>query len=663
MTTPLASLMAAVIRRSFAPPSKMTVSEWANTHGWIARSSGASESGGYSTDRAPYMREILDVMGDEIHQDVVFNKPAQCGFTEGVNQFVGFCMAEDPSGLIVIQPDVEMAKAWMKERVDPMLAESPRLRGIVRAEGGRRTSDDTMQRKVYLGGYLVAIGANSPSKLRSRPTRRVIGDERSGWTLDARAQGDPWDLAAERTATFWNAKRIQGSTPGEEGTCPITAALADSDLRRYHVACPACGFAEPFQWRADDGTYRLVCDRDAANQLVANTARYLCTACGVLIPESEKPRMTRDGEWIATYPNRAVAGFDLMNSLVSPWRTWAQIMTLWRDAQGNHERLKVFVTHVLAQPWRPVSERINVHALTARQEPLPEAPESVAILTGAIDVQSNRVETIVVGWAADEEAYVFDWQQHEGDPTTEDPWTAAWDALTTPYGAPLRAVAIDTGFLTSTAWQHVDRWNMRNGVKVFGVKGEDGRGRAIIRRPTGARRKGERPPWLVGVDSVKDLLALRLPRTATVGGTGMPGAIHFAETLDQVFFDQLTAEELKTVIVKGRPMRAWRPIAGRRNEALDLFVYSLAALHALGPRTIAALATMAASRRAASTPIPIDPNTSPAETVTESETLDFRIPGVSLDPPRSLRQQRPHSSGNSFAQRGRRDRGPWKIRP
>lgn len=590
----LARRLGDVVRRGFAPPPKLSVSEWADRHGWIAKSSGASEPGSYSSARAPYMREILDVMGDETHRDVVFKKPAQVGFTEAINQFIAYCMKADPSGIIVIQPDLERAKAWTKERIDPMLSESTTLARIVHSEGGRRTSDDTMLRKVFPGGWLAVVGANSASGLRSRPARRVLGDERSGWTIDARAQGDPWDLAVERTTTFWNAKRIQGSTPGEEGACAITAALADSDLRRWHVACPACGAREPFQWRTVDGVYRLVCDRDAADQMIPETAQYLCTACGVLIPESEKARMNRGGQWIAERPDRDAVGFDLGNALMSPWLSWPDIIRKWRDAQGNHERLKVFVTHVLAEPWKTESERIDVHVLTARAEPMPEAPLEAAIATGAIDVQANRLETLLVAWGPGEQSFVLDWQQHEGDPTESDaPWKAAWDALTKPVGVPLQVVAIDTGFLTSTAWKWIDRWHDPAGVRVLGVKGEDGRGRAIMRKPGKARRKGERPPWLVGVDSVKDLLKLRLPRKP-----GLEGAIRFADGLDAVFYDQLTSEELRTVIQKGRPTKVWRLIAGRRNEGLDLLVYNVAALHALGVKAIAQLDALAAARRA-----------------------------------------------------------------
>lgn len=587
----------AIVRKAFAAPTKLTGSQWADRHGWIARSSGASEPGQYSTERAPYLREILDVMADETHRDVVFNKPAQVGFTEALNQFVGYCMAEDPSGLIVIQPNLDMAKAWMKERIDPMLGESPRLQGIVRSERGRRTSDDTMQRKVFPGGYLVTVGANAPSGLRSRPARRILGDERSGWTLDARQQGDPWDLAVERTATFWNAKRIQGSTPGEEGTCPITAAIRASDWREYHVPCPSCGFEEPFRWKTDSGTFRLVCDRDAADQLIPETARYLCVGCGVLIPEAEKARMLRNGRWIPRFPGRSIAGFDL-NGLISPWRSWADVMDLWVKAQHNAERMKVFVTHVLAEPWRDYSERIEAHTLAARAEPLEPIPAPVGVLVAGVDVQKDRLESLIIGAAPGEELFTLEWHQHDGDPTTPEPWREAWEVITARRDAPLFAVAVDTGWLTDEAWKWVDAWGSTRKARVIGTKGVAGRGRPIVTAPGRVITKRQRRPWLVGVDTAKDTLALRLRQPVPPGG---PGAVRFADTLDAAFYDQLTAEELVTRIVGGRPTRVWQLQDGKRNEALDLVILCLAALHHRGAKYVAGI-----QPRAVPEPAPVD---------------------------------------------------------
>lgn len=603
MTATLTARAGRLAADIWTPRERLTGSQWANAHGWIARSSGAAEGGPYSTSRAPYLAEILDVICDEVHPDVVFNKPAQVGFTEALNQSIGYVMAHDPSGMIVIQPNDGMAKAWMKERIDPMLAESRHLRGLVRSEGGRRSSDDTMQRKVFRGGWLVAVGANAPSGLRSRPARRVFGDERSGWTLDARNQGDPWDLAGERTATFWNAKRVQGSTPGERGTCPITEALARSDRRRFHVSCPACGHREPLTWKDPDGTYRLVCDRDPAGQLIPDTAQYLCRGCGVLIPEYEKPKMLRGGAWVAEHPGRRIVGFDL-NGLISPWRSWAQIMTLWLDAQRDHEKLKVFVTHVLAEPHFVEREKIEVHTLQARAEAFETVPADVGGVVVTVDVQKDRVETLAVGWGAQLENWSLAWEQHWGDPSQPETWEAVSAYLKGADFAPhLVAIGFDTGYLTETVWRQVDTFGQRFRVRTFGLKGMGGPGRQLITKPGKAVDRRKKMPWTVGVDTAKDQLlshGLRVP--VPPGG---PGAVRFADTLDPAFYQQLTAESPQRVQLGGRTAVVWRKMdASAANEALDLLVYNLGVAVAMTTHFHTDFGRLATQRTAPASPTP-----------------------------------------------------------
>lgn len=562
----------------WTPKPRLSGSEWANAHGWIARSSGAAEGGPYSTDRAPYLAEILDVLCDETHPEVVVNKPAQVGLTEAMNQAIGYAMHHDPSGILVIQPTETAAKAWVKERIDPMLAESPALRGIIRSEGGRRTSDDTMARKVFRGGWMVAVGANAPAGLRSRPARRVFGDERSGWTLDARNQGDPWDLAGERCTTFWNRKQVQFSTPGERGTCPITEAIARSDRRQWHVSCPACGHREPFTWRDPDGTYRLICDRDPTGAMIPETAAYLCRACGVLIPEHEKPRMNKSGEWIAAHPGRALVGFDF-NALLSPWLSWARIIEKWREAQRDHEKLKVFVTHVLAQPHYVERDTISVHTLRERAEPLPAAPATAGIVVASVDVQKDRVETLEVAAGLGAELWTLAWDQHDGDPTHPETWDRVLQHLAGAgdrWGTPLRGVAIDTGYLPDHAWRAAERITRELRVRAFPMKGVGGPGRPVLTPPGKQANRRARRPWLVGVDTAKDTLlahGIRVP--VPPGG---PGALHFASSLDPAFYDQLTSESAEPVSWGGRTAVVWRKRDPRAaNEALDLLVYALAA--------------------------------------------------------------------------------------
>ena len=56
---------------------------------------------------------------------------------------------------------------------------------------------------------------------------------------------------------------------------------------------------------------------------------------------------------------------------------------------------------------------------------------------------------------------------------------------------------------------------------------------------------------------------------------------HFPLDRDAQYFEQLTAERIRTRYVKGFPQRFWWKPDGRRNEALDCRVYAYAALHGL----------------------------------------------------------------------------------
>jgi phage terminase large subunit GpA-like protein len=62
-----------------------------------------------------------------------------------------------------------------------------------------------------------------------------------------------------------------------------------------------------------------------------------------------------------------------------------------------------------------------------------------------------------------------------------------------------------------------------------------------------------------------------------------PGAgyIHFHAEAGQDYFKQLTSERQVIRYVKGFAIREWKKKAGDRNEALDCFCYSYAALHYL----------------------------------------------------------------------------------
>ena len=70
-----------------APPPNLTVSQWADTHRQLS-SEASAEPGRWNTDRAPYQREIMDVIGDPQVETVVIMSSAQIGKTEIINNII-----------------------------------------------------------------------------------------------------------------------------------------------------------------------------------------------------------------------------------------------------------------------------------------------------------------------------------------------------------------------------------------------------------------------------------------------------------------------------------------------------------------------------------------------------------------------------------------------
>src|SRR5690349_10242490 len=68
-------------RLHYAPPPRLTLSQWADRYRMLS-SEGSAEPGKWRTDRAPYLRDIMDACSDPRVEEVVFAKAAQVGWTE-----------------------------------------------------------------------------------------------------------------------------------------------------------------------------------------------------------------------------------------------------------------------------------------------------------------------------------------------------------------------------------------------------------------------------------------------------------------------------------------------------------------------------------------------------------------------------------------------------
>ena len=570
--------------RELRPRPLTIVSAWSDKYR-VLTSKGSGEPGLWRTERTPYLREILDQLSAASPvQRLVLMFAAQLGKTEVGLNWIGYVMQHAPAPMLVVLPTLEVRKRWVRQRLDPLLNETPVIRALFDARRAR-DAGNAEDMKDFPGGMLVVGGANSPASLASMPIRYVLCDEVDRFPWEVGQEGDPLGLIDERTKTFPRRKVLLVSTPTTRGASRIEGEYEKSDMRQYHVPCPHCGEYQVLRWRHDDGRYGLI------HNAATGAVYYACVHCGERIDEHHKPAMLAAGRWIPRHPERAVRGYHL-SGLYSPIGlgfTWAELWQKWEEAHGDTANLKRFINTTLGESWEEQGDSIEDLALIARLEDYPETLPA-SLRTAGVDVQKDRLEATVVAWGAGEEGWLIDHLILPGDTARPEVWESLHDALT---DAGIDFAAIDSGYNTSMVYAFTERrrWSVA-------VKGITGMGRPLIedekkrRQRLRNRRKKAAHVEPLGVDQGKALLYARL-KLPLPG----PAYLHFPRdpAFDDEYFAQLAAEKLVTKIRGTRPFQEWvqtRP----RNEALDCLLYALAALRLSGKTPSAPVAEPASGQ-------------------------------------------------------------------
>ena len=575
--------------RGLHPDPDVWVDEWADEYMRIPRDTGAAEPGQYRTSRTPYAREPMRCLSPSHPcKRVVTMVASQLMKTQIALNWIGGLIHMAPSNILTLLPSLGLAKR-VSSRIGKTIKATPVLRERV-ASSRSRDSRNTMDTKEFEGGSLYVTTAGSAANLSELSARYVYGDEIDRWEVDIGEEGDPIELAETRGSTFGrNAKFYFSSSPTIKGASRISDLFEGSDQRYYYVPCPTCGHMQILEWE------RLHYSKDFS------VVHYECAGleCDVLIDEYHKGEMLAKGKWRAhAEGDGETVGFHL-NALYSPlgWMDWKSLAKQFEKAKkaqtkGDLEPMQVFYNTRLAKVWDSAQEQTKADTLRARARlegfTLGSLPSAVLMITGAVDVQANRLEFVAMGWGVGMERWVVDFQIVAGDPADERTWAALDELLKAKYRHPcgvglgILATAVDSGgHHTDEVYQfcRVRRW--RN---VFAIKGASKPGRPVIaQRPSmvdvtwkGQTERNGAELWFVGTDTAKDWIYNRYPFESG------PGALHFANDLPDDFFDQCVAERKIARYVRGHKRIEWVKGKAERNEALDLMVYCLAMAHYLG---------------------------------------------------------------------------------
>jgi phage terminase large subunit GpA-like protein len=570
------------------PDAQLLVSEWADRFRMLSQKS-SNEYGPYRTSRTPYMREIMDSLSDTSPvEQVVFVAGSQVGKSEGGYNWVGYSIDHAPAPMLIVVPRKEDAQKVSRQRIDPMIEGSPRLRGKVR-EARSRDSGNSTYLKEFPGGVIALVGANSAAGLRAMPAKKLFLDEIDEFPGDVGGEGDPIQLAIRRTGTYrTNRKIYMVSSPTLEGRSRIMAEYEQTDRRVFLVPCPECGAFQQIGFR----THLRWTEGDPS------TVYMECEACHAHVTEGHKTKMLDAGFWMARRPEAParVRGY-LLSALYSPvgWYSWQMAVEDFLKAKKSQALLKVFVNTVLAETFVVKGEAPEWDRLYERREPygFSTVPRGGLMLTMGIDIQADRLELEVVAWGRGLESWSVEYLVLPGKPEEAQVWLdlsrEIQRTFTHESGVQMsvRAIGLDTGYAT----QHAYRWVRTQPIsRVFAMKGTDDQS-ALVSPPKAVevQHQGRRLArgiklWQVGGPVAKSELYsfLRLPKPTDESGEPFPaGYCHFPEYSAE-HFKRLTAEEVvPTTTKQGYRRWVWTKVY-ERNEQLDCRVLARAAAAIVG---------------------------------------------------------------------------------
>lgn len=566
-------------KEKLAPPPNVNPCEWADQQFYLSPEY-TSEPGKYSSDRTPYQKEPLAMMSKPGVHRVVLQWGSQLGKTLMEMIAIGYFVDIKPSPMLFVQPTIETAEGYSKERIAPMIRDTPALQDKF-GNPRSRDSGNTVTNKSFPGGHLAFVGSNSPAGLASRPIRVVLMDEVDRWESDVGGEGDPVNLATKRTATFFDWLVVMVSTPDEEGTSRIEKAFYQGDQRYYHVPCPHCGGKQSLEWE------RLEYPHKGTDRAEPEKAQYRCCHCDELFSDSYKSSMLAHGEWVAFSESNYAVSYHL-NELYSPWRLWADVASDYESAVKDGEaQLQVFWNTSLARTWRRnIEEKLDSDKLLARSQKSEYAsgfcPEGCLLLTAGVDVQQNRLEVSIWGWGRKKCSWLILHTQILGDTGADEVWQLLEDFLQSAFphasGAELKVktACIDSGYRTQEVYYQVRR---RQGKGWKAIKGKDG-DRAIVSPPTmqeldwrGKKYKRGVQLYMLGVDKVKeDLLLVR----AKVEDSEASKYINLPNDIDTDWAEGFSSEILVKKHRNGKPYYVWEQVE-KDNHPLDTAVYAYGA--------------------------------------------------------------------------------------
>ena len=84
---------------------------------------------------------MMDAVNEAGISEVVFMTSSQIGKTEILNNILGYFVHQDPAPILFIQPTLDMAETWSKDRLAPMIRDTDVLTALFKDPKKKKSRD------------------------------------------------------------------------------------------------------------------------------------------------------------------------------------------------------------------------------------------------------------------------------------------------------------------------------------------------------------------------------------------------------------------------------------------------------------------------------------------------------------------------------------------
>jgi phage terminase large subunit GpA-like protein len=353
-------------REAWRLPEAITVSDWADKNRIVAY---GPERGQWRTDRTPYLREPQDAFTDTEVEIIVFMTPPQMGKSSAIYNMIGCSVDIDPSDSMLVLPrDDKDIPYVVNKRLKPEMEKMP---AVAKHLTGRVW--DLSNSGFYFDNMTLEFaGSNSPADVKARSIRNLYLDDVDAYPSFMGKDVNPIEGAISRTDAYWDHKIVMASPPTTRYNY-ITIWWYKSNQQEYYIPCPRCG--EYFWWKFSSLVYEDD-NRDPTYIKEKGEVWLMCRHCRGRIDEWEKPSLVSRGRYVPEgqtirpdgklygepVQSKRISGYHF-TQLLSPWKRWAEIMSLWFEANTAEGlltgKLMVFNNTVDAVHWEKVGKKID----------------------------------------------------------------------------------------------------------------------------------------------------------------------------------------------------------------------------------------------------------------------------------------------------------------